>query len=114
LESVVQEVSGDYAKEAAKSWETMLNIYLLENASVEPMVTLVANDNWMEFTLRYVVDFKARRLTKNQLFTRILDEFGKTDGEVSFASATFQLVEAPKLDVRLSNSQDLPDESKRS
>lgn len=67
------------------------------------MVTLVTNDNWMEFTIRYVVDYKIRRRIKDQLFTRILDEFVKTDGRVSFASATFHLVEAPTLNVKLHN-----------
>ena len=75
--------------------------YLIEDASVEPMVTLVANDNWIEFTLRYVVDYKRRRATKDQLFSRILDEIDKTDGRVALASATFQIVETPVLDVRL-------------
>ena len=32
--------------------------YAVENAIIEPMVFLIATDNWMEFTLRYVVDFK--------------------------------------------------------
>lgn len=71
------------------------------------MVSLVTNDNWMEFTVRYVVNFKSRRGTKNKLFTRILDEFGKTDGKVEFASATFHLVETPTIDVRLSGGENL-------
>lgn len=105
LEDIVQEVAGDYSKEAAKAWEEMLNKYRLEDASVKPMITLVANDNWMEFTVRYVVNFKSRRGIKDQLFTRILDEFSKTDGEVEFASATFHLVEAPVIDVRFSDGK---------
>ena len=65
------------------------------------MVTMVANDNWMEFTLRYVVDFKKRRGTKDKLYGRILDEIDGTDGRVALASATFHIVETPVLDVRL-------------
>ncbi len=65
------------------------------------MVTMVANDNWMEFTLPYVVDFKRRRATKDQLFSRILDEIAASDGGVALASATFQIVETPVFDVRL-------------
>jgi two-component SAPR family response regulator len=65
------------------------------------MVSIVANDNWVEFTLRYVVNFKRRRVTKTDLFTMILKEFEGTNGEVKFASATFQLVEAPELRINL-------------
>ena len=79
-----------------------LKQFLLENATVEPSVTLILNDNWMEFTLRYVVNFKVRRSTKDKLFTKILDEVEKTNGKVKFASTTLQLVETPPFDVRLS------------
>ena len=55
--------------------------------------------------MRYVVHYKRRRRTKDELFTRILDEFLATEGKVAFASATFQLVEAPTLNVNVrSNS----------
>jgi hypothetical protein len=67
-------------------------------------ITLVTNDNWIEFTLRYVVDYKARRIKKDQLFTRILDEFLDTEGRVAFASTTVHLVETPVFDVRITNS----------
>lgn len=104
LNDIAYEVVGDYAKSAMAAWGEMVKIYLLEDAGVEPIVTLIANDNWMEFTVRYVVSFKKRRGTKDALFTRILDEFEKTDGKVEFASATFHLVETPTIDVRLSNA----------
>ena len=102
--NIADEVVGDYAKSAMKSWDQMVKIYLLEDAGIEPIVSLVANDNWMEFTVRYVVSFKKRRGTKDALFTRILDEFAATDSKVEFASATFHLVETPTIDVRLTNS----------
>ena len=79
----------------------MTRKYAVEKAIVEPMIFLVANDNWMEFTLRYVVEFGKRRSTKDLLFTRILDLIAQTDGKVAMASATFHLVEAPTLDIRL-------------
>jgi len=61
----------------------------------------MANDNWMEFTVRYVVDYKRRRVTKDQIFSRILEELDKTDGRVAIASTTIQIVETPAFDVRL-------------
>jgi hypothetical protein len=73
---------------------------MIEDAKTEPMVTLSADDNWMEFTVRYVVDHKRRRSTKDRLFTRILEEFDKTDGREAIASTTLQLVDMPKIEVR--------------
>lgn len=101
LLQVANEVVGEYAKDAAAAWEQFSKHYLLEDAVTDPMVTLIANDNWIEFTVRYVVSYKRRRGTKDLLFTGILDEFAKTDGKVEFASATFHLVETPTIDVRL-------------
>ncbi len=101
LETVADEAVGEYAANADASWRRFSKQFLLEQAITSPIVTLVANDNWMEFTLRYVVDFKKRRGTKDILFTKILDEFAKTDGSVAFASATFHLVEAPTLKIKL-------------
>lgn len=101
LLAVAQEVAGKYIAGAEGKWKEMVHKYRIEDAQIEPMTTLVTTDNWIEFTLRYVVDFKLRRRTKDQLFTRILDEFTQTEGKVRFASATFHLVEAPTLKVAL-------------
>lgn len=98
---VANEVVGDYAAQAKNAWKDMVRKFLIEDATVEPMVTLVANDNWIEFTVRFIVNYKVRRGTKDQLFTRILEEIDRTEGRVAMASATFQLVEAPIFDVRL-------------
>jgi small-conductance mechanosensitive channel len=101
LSNAGQVVAGDLSKQSLETWHTLQNKYRLEDAQTEPMVSIVANDNWVEFTLRYVVNFKRRRVTKTDLFTMILKEFEGTNGEVKFASATFQLVEAPELRINL-------------
>jgi small-conductance mechanosensitive channel len=103
LQQIAEEVVGEYISQAQATWKGMVHKYLIEDAKVEPMVTLVTTDNWMEFTLRYVVDYKFRRVKKDQLFTRTLDEFLSTDGRVEFASTTFHLVETPVFDVRIAN-----------
>jgi len=48
-----------------------------------------------------VVSYKKRRATKTELFTKILKQIEATNGEIKFASATFQLVEAPEIKVSL-------------
>jgi hypothetical protein len=68
------------------------------------MTSSIANDNWMEFTMRYVVDYKKRRGTKDLLFTRILEEIEGTNGRVALASSTVHLVETPEIKVKLVES----------
>jgi small-conductance mechanosensitive channel len=83
---IMRDVVGDYISYAQKNWEDMVEKYRIEAASVEPSVTLSVNENWLEFTMRYVVDYKLRRSTKDKIFTCLLDEFNKTDGRVALAS----------------------------
>ncbi|MEO5826295.1 MAG: mechanosensitive ion channel domain-containing protein [Gemmatimonadales bacterium] len=104
LERVAEEVVGDYAAGAHTAWKQITRSYLVEDALVAPMISLIANDNWIEFTMRYVVDYKSRRRTKDELFTRILEEVEASEGRIALASATFELVEAPRLDVRLTDT----------
>jgi small-conductance mechanosensitive channel len=105
LEKVVIEAARDYVNEAKESWKTIVEKFMIEDARVEPMVTLVANDNWMEFTVRYVVDYKVRRTTKDALFRRILEETARTKGKVALASATSELVGVPPITVRSNQTE---------
>lgn len=101
LEEIGKEVAGDLTERSKEKWIDLQYKYRLENAQTEPMVSITANDNWVEFTLRYVVGYKKRRATKTELFIKILKQIEATNGEIKFASATFQLVEAPEIKVKL-------------
>ena len=93
LQRAADEIVAEHSRRAAETWGKMVNRYLVEAARTEPMVTLAANSNWVEFTLRYVVDYKDRRPTRDRIFTRILDEFAATQGKVQLASTTIELVD---------------------
>jgi small-conductance mechanosensitive channel len=103
LQGILKEIVGDYAAWAQETWKEMVKKYKIEDERVEPMITMHATDNWMEFTLRYVVDYKKRRSIKDRLFTRALEEFDKTRGRATIAStsADISLVRTPQFDVRL-------------
>ena len=94
-------VVGVTIETVTQQWEATRQKYPLEHASVEPRVFLIANDNWMEVTLRYPVDAKRRRTVHDELFMYVLDAIAETEGRVALASATFELVGTPALDVRL-------------
>ena len=108
LRGLVDEVLIDYAAEVKTSWAKMVKQYRIEDANVEPMITLRATDNWIEFTVRYVVDYRKRRWMKDHLFTRILEEIDKSHGQIRLASATFEVVAGSTLDVHLSEARPQP------
>ena len=99
LEQVGKEVAGDLTDKSTEKWTGLQTKYRLEDAQTAPMVSLIANDNWVEFTLRYIVNYKKRRFTKTLLFTQILKKVEATNGQVKFGSATFQMVDPPEFKV---------------
>ena len=101
LEKVIHTVIEEYSAYAKRAWKNIVKKYLVEEAMIDPMVTLVCTDNWIEFTVRYITDFKLRRSTKNRLFSLILDEFEATGGRVKIASTTMQLVDPQPFTVKL-------------
>lgn len=106
FEQVGKEVAGDLSQRSLEKWKTLQNKYRLEDAQTDAMVSLIANDNWVEYTLRYIVNYKRRRATKTELFTQILKRVDATKGQIRFASATFELVDAPEFQVKITEDKD--------
>jgi small-conductance mechanosensitive channel len=101
LNQAVNEVMGDYIEYALNEWKTMVRKYLIEDALVEPIISIVAKDSWMEYTIRYVVDYKQRRGCKDMLFELILDKIDASVGGVQLPTATLELVRTSQLNVHL-------------
>jgi small-conductance mechanosensitive channel len=101
LNRVCNEVVDPYVTSAKATWDHAARKYLIDAAQFEPMVTMRATDNWIEFTIRYIVDYKKRRLTESELFRRILDELQKTSDRVQLSSGTYAIVQVPPLQVSI-------------
>ncbi|GJM35378.1 MAG: mechanosensitive ion channel protein MscS [Saprospiraceae bacterium] len=88
---ILHEVQGDYAKGAQKYWSKMTEKMLVEDAQVAPMVTMAFDENWISFTLRFVVDYKKRRGTKHLIYTKALDAIRNSGGKMAVASAAMEI-----------------------
>lgn len=66
--NVLDEVCGKYAEQSKNHWSKITMKFRVEEAIVDPMVSMIFDENWITFTLRYVVDFKKRRTIKYLLF----------------------------------------------
>lgn len=102
LSKVVDEICKDYAAESAEAWHQAVNRYRLEEAKIDPMITLAPTDNWIQFTIRYIVDYRKRRFVRDRLFTRILEEVDKSQNRIRLASATFEITNLPRLNLQFS------------
>ena len=91
FEKVAVEICGDYAQRSVKKWTEMGNRFMVEKARVDPMISLVFDQNWITFTIRYVVDYKLRRTTKDKVFTRILEELDKHKDRIQIATSAMEV-----------------------
>ncbi|MCF7810440.1 mechanosensitive ion channel family protein [bacterium] len=91
ITKVVMETVSEYTEVAKKSWDELVKKYLIENARVEPLISITVDENWVTFTIRYVVDYKSRRITKDKLYANLLEEIEKNKDRVSVASASMDI-----------------------
>jgi small-conductance mechanosensitive channel len=86
IQSVVDEVTGEFVAEAKLGWERLKEKYLVEEEAIDPTVTLAIQDSKIEFTVRYPVDYRQRRATKDKIYTRIIKQFGDSNGLIELPS----------------------------
>lgn len=97
LEATAKNHVTAYANEVRDSWTRIVRKYRIEAANVAPLITVELTPNFIQFTLRYVVDYRQRRSTKDRLFSQILDEIAKSEGAVQMPSTTMEITStAPK------------------
>lgn len=85
---ILNEVQGEYIDDAKVHWDKMTEKLMLEDAQLEPMVKLTFDENWITFTLRYVVDYKKRRGTKDIISRKLLSTIQESKGEIKIATSS--------------------------
>ena len=91
----------EFTTNSKKQWRDVVNKYYIEDAMLDPTIAVTLTDNWIQFNLRYIVDYKKRRSVKDLLQSEIYKEVLKTNGRVSLASATLQLMTLPEIEVKI-------------
>lgn len=102
IENAGQTELSKISDESKMSWRNFVRQYRIEDVKLDPMVTMSFDSNWIEFTLRYVVDYRVRRSTKDKLFSNILAAFEETQGKVQVATASMQISQVSPLSLHLS------------
>ena len=96
---VASEELSKYVKASISKWKNVVDKYYIEDAEVNPTLAITMNDNWIQFNLRYIVDYKKRRYTKHVLNELIGAEIEKTNGKVVLGSTTVEIVKIPNLNI---------------
>ncbi|GAB1235581.1 mechanosensitive ion channel family protein [Ferrigenium sp. UT5] len=104
IHDVGKREQADTIAAAQQTWSNFILHHRAEDARLDVAVTLSFDANWIEFTLRYLVDYSRRRATKDRLYTAILDAFEQTGGKVKVASPQLQITELPEMSARPASS----------
>ncbi|WCO02863.1 mechanosensitive ion channel family protein [Psychroserpens ponticola] len=98
---IASEVLSEYTTNSKAEWKSVVNKYYIEDAQIDPTLAISLTDNWIQFNLRYIVDFKKRRFIKDLLNDKIRMEIENTNGKIILASTTIELIKIPELKVNL-------------
>jgi small-conductance mechanosensitive channel len=93
-----QEYTANIQEQAQTELGELVQTYPVHATTVEPTLYIVMTDNWIELTLRYVVDARERRRIKGELHRELLQHF-ESAPDITIASATFDIVGFPALKV---------------
>ena len=92
-------ILSEYTINSKNQWKEVVNKYYIEDAVVDPTLAITLTDNWVQFNIRYIVDYKKRRVTKHTLNDEIRKEIDKTKGKVILASTTIEIIKIPEINI---------------
>ena len=102
---IATETLSEFTINSKAQWKAIVNKYYIEDAEVEPTLAISLTDNWIQFNLRYIVDFKKRRYTKHLLNDKIRVGFENSNGKIILGSTTIELIKIPELEVNVTTSK---------
>ena len=95
---ILKELVNDYTKKSKSDWRNMTSRYRIEEARIDPFIHLKFDHNWIEFNLRYIVDYKRRRSIKHELSIKILDAINQNRDKIQVAATTLEITAFPNYE----------------
>ena len=91
IEKTIKKITEINDPSVGKEWQKITNKYFIESAKTKPQVHYSIDRNSIEFTIRYTVDYKKRRSTKNKVFKKILLELKRSGIKASIAKIPLEI-----------------------
>lgn len=102
-EQIMLDVVREYTRSVSEVGEEALveleRRYFVKRSELEPCVFLRITDNWVELTVRFVVEDHGIRQVKNRISRGILDRFDQAG--IGIASGTYDVVGMPPLKIHV-------------
>ena len=90
LKSVGAKYSREFVEGARAEVEKMQRIFMVQSFELKPMIFMKITDNWVELTLRYLVDPRKRRAASTFIFTEVFRQIRQRD-DIEIASTSMSL-----------------------
>ncbi len=90
LTDVGSEYTREFLQNAEHDLEEMRHQFLVPQLELKPVVYVKVTSNWLELTMRYVVDPKKRRAASSFIYTEVFKRVSKADN-IQIASETMDL-----------------------
>ena len=96
LTDIGSEYTGKFLQDAQRDIEHMKQRFLVPDVQLEPEVYLKVTSNWLQLTMRYLVDPKQRRAASSFIYKQVFDRVHQSN-DIQIASETMDLtVHQPK------------------
>lgn len=89
---IANDATKDFVESSKNDWENLNRKYRIENARVEPMVTLSLNPNGIECIVRYLVEYKKRRIIKDMILEKIFDAINESNHAITLGTSNTQII----------------------
>ncbi|MFB0947884.1 MAG: hypothetical protein ACI9V1_000855 [Spirosomataceae bacterium] len=67
----------EYVAQSQSKWRELVDNHYIKDAQVEPTLALTMTNNWVQFNLRYIVDYKKEELPKASCTIKLGKPFWK-------------------------------------
>jgi small-conductance mechanosensitive channel len=100
LLEVAHKHTDDIVREAKPHIEKLVKEYRLATTpEIEPRVYMRLTDNWVNFSLRFLIRIEGGRALKDRISRDLID--GLDAAKIGIASGTYEIVGMPKLEVEV-------------
>jgi small-conductance mechanosensitive channel len=91
---ILRKVGGEYTREFMQGAEEqvhhMQRVFMVPEFELKPSVFMKVTDNWVELTLRYLVDPRKRRSASSFIFSEVFQQIQQSEN-IEIASSTMTL-----------------------
>ncbi len=94
LTEVGTEYTGEFLKNAERELEQMRRDFLIPQLQLQPEVYLKVTSNWLQLSMRYLVDPKQRRAASSYIYTAVFKRVSQAR-DIQIASETMDLTVHP-------------------